>query len=380
MQFKGYSDDRLRSFLTDRFTVTYRICRDEQTALQMAKNICVEQTVEFPADHIECDVIQEDIIGRIEEFTRCEDGFRAVISYSDQVATPEFAQFFNVVFGNSSMLPGIVVEDISMPEEMLSWFPGPKYGIDALRERLDAYDRPLTMTALKPMGLPTESLVEEAYRCALGGIDFIKDDHGLSDQPFSEFRERVGSVCEAVDRANAETGGHTMYIPNLTGSVFLLEDRVKFAQECGAGGIMLCPGLISYDAMQYVSAHTDLPVCAHPAMAGCFMDKGSGGFDCGLILGLIPRICGADLTVFPNFGGRFSLSEEQCLGIVDACMRPYGSMPRIAPCPSGGMTFDKIEIMRQTYGNDAVFLMGGGLFTYSPDLTENCRMFLERLC
>ena len=110
MKFKGYSDETLLAQLKGRFSVSYRIAADEQTALEMAKSICVEQTVEFPAAHIECDAIHSDIIGRLEQFEACEGGYRALISYSDQSATEEFAQFFNVVFGNSSLLPGITVE------------------------------------------------------------------------------------------------------------------------------------------------------------------------------------------------------------------------------------------------------------------------------
>ena len=104
----------------------------------MAKSICVEQTVEFPAAHIECDAIHSDIIGRLEQFEACEGGYRALISYSDQSATEEFAQFFNVVFGNSSLLPGITVERITLSEELLEWVPGPKFGVAGLRERLGA--------------------------------------------------------------------------------------------------------------------------------------------------------------------------------------------------------------------------------------------------
>ena len=142
---------------------------------------------------------------------------------------------------------------------------------------------------------------------------------------------------------------------------------------------MLAPGLVGYDTMQYVASHTALSVTAHPAMAGCFLDKGAGGFACGLIMGLLPRICGADFTVFPNYGGRFSLTEQQCRDIVEGCTRKYGSMPSTVPCPSGGMTFGKLSAMKQFYGGDVAFLMGGGLFTHSPDLAENCRIFRSNL-
>lgn len=379
MKFKGYSDEALLEQLDGRFSVTYRIAADEKTALDTAKNICVEQTVEFPAAHIECDAIQEHIIGRIETFVPDQEGYLVTISYSEQCATDEFSQFFNVVFGNSSLLPGITVMQIGLSETQRKRFPGPKYGVEGMRKKLGVEKRALGFTALKPMGLPTESLADEAYRCALGGVDMIKDDHGLMNQTFSEYKDRVRAVCRAVKQGNEESGNHTIYVPNLSGSTMEIMDRVRFAQECGAGGIMLAPGLTGYDMMQYVSSHTELPVIAHPAMAGCLLDKGSGGFDCGCVLGQLPRICGADFTVFPNFGGRFSLSQKQCRSIIDRCMEPCGEMKRSFPCPAGGMTFEKLEDMKVFYGTDAALLMGGGLFTVTPDLTANCRAYVKRL-
>lgn len=379
MKFKGYSDEVLLSQLHGRFSVSYVIHADEATALEMAKAVCVEQTVEFPAAHIECDAIHSDIIGRLESFEPCEDGFRALISYSDQCATEEFTQFFNVVFGNSSLLPGITVEHINLSEQLLKWFPGPKYGIKGMRERLGVYDRPIAFTALKPQGLPTEALADEAYKCALGGVDLIKDDHGLMNQTFSTYKDRVKAVCEAVRQGNEESGHHTGYVPNLSGSFDTIMDRVHYAEDCGAAGVMLAPGLVGYDTVQYVSTHTELPIVAHPAMAGCILDKGSGGFACGCALGQLPRLVGADITVFPNFGGRFSLSQAQCRSIVDMCTETCGDMPTIFPSPAGGMTFEKIDIMKDFYGTDVSLLMGGGLFTVTPDLPGNCKKFVEML-
>lgn len=378
MKFKGYTDEGLTALLGGRFSVNYRFSvENEAEALDMVKRLCVEQTVEFPAAHIECGAIQTQIIGQIEEFTKCPGGWRARVGYSDQAGTEEFTQFFNVVFGNSSLLPGITVERVNLSEEQRRWFPGPKFGVPGLRKLLGAENRPLTFTALKPMGLPVEALAEEAYRCALGGVDLIKDDHGLMNQPFAPFEERVRAVCDAVRRGNEESGHHTLYVPNLSGSVMRIMDRLRFAEDCGAGGVMLAPGLVGYDTLQYVSAHTALPVVAHPAMAGCLLDKGSGGFSCGCVLGQLPRICGADITVFPNFGGRFSLSEDQCREIAAFCGEPLGDMPPIFPAPAGGMTFEKLPGMRDFYGADTAFLMGGGLFTVTPDLTGNCARFAE---
>ena len=52
------------------------------------------------------------------------------------------------------------------------------------------------------------ALADEAYRCAKGGVDLIKDDHGLMNQTFSDYKDRVKAVCEAVRQGNEESG-HT---------------------------------------------------------------------------------------------------------------------------------------------------------------------------
>jgi len=381
MKFEGYSDEALKSLISgSRFTVTYRIRGTEKEALETARNMCVEQTVEFPAEHIECNVIQSDIIGQIARISDAGDGWqRVVISYADEDASAEFPQLLNVVFGNSSLLPDITVERIDLSDGQKKIYSGPRYGVEGLRERLGVYDRPFTFTALKPLGLPAASLAEEAYRCALGGIDLIKDDHGILNQNFAPYEERVKLVAEAVRRANLETGGHTAYIPNVSGSYKYMADRIALAEDCGAGGIMFAPGLVGFDMLHYCSQRTSLPVIGHPAFLGCHIDRGRGGIDCACLLGQLPRLAGADIMVFPNFGGRFSLTEEQCMGIRKMASEDLGPIRTMLPCPAGGMTVQKIDMMREFYGEDVALLIGGSLFTKSADLSGNCRKFREKL-
>ena len=39
------------------------------------------------------------------------------------------------------------------------------------------------------------------------------------------------------------------------------------------------------------------------------------------------------------------------------------------------MSLDKVPDMLETYGQDLIFLIGGGLFRHGPDLVQNCRHF-----
>lgn len=381
MKFRYYDDGALRRQIRGGgFTAAYRIRGSEKEALETAKNMCVEQTVEFPAAHIECPAIHDGILGRIAHMEDAGEGWqRAVIAYSAETAGEDFPQLLNVAFGNSSILPGIVLERVDLSDGMKRTFPGPKFGVRGLRERLGVYGRPLAFTALKPMGLPPAALAEEAYRCALGGVDLIKDDHGLMDQPFAPYRERVERVSAAVRRANGETGGHTAYLPNVSGSFRHMDDRLRLAVDCGCGGVMAAPGLAGFDLIGYAAEKTGLPVVCHPAFLGGMLDRGQGGVGCPCLFGQLPRLAGADVAVFPNFGGRFSLSEEQCAGIRDMAGEDLGSIRPILPAPAGGMTLGKTGRMREFYGDDAALLMGGGLFTAPGTLTENCRRFIDTL-
>lgn len=99
------------------------------------------------------------------------------------------------------------------------------------------------------------------------------------------------------------------------------------------------------------------------------------GISHGVIFGQLARLGGADATIFPNFGGRFLFSRKECKEIAGATDESMGHLKSIFPAPGGGMHLDRIPDMLETYGQDLIFLIGGGLFKHGPDLVENCRYF-----
>ena len=364
-------------FSGERFSVTYRIYGDEKEARAKAEDICIEQTVEFPADEVPAGVIRDHVFGRIESLERGEKGsFIAIVSYAVEIAAGELPQLLNVVFGNSSIKPGIRVEHLDLSPSILNAYKGPRFGREGLRKLLDVPSRPLLSTAIKPMGLSCQELADLAYRFALGGMDMIKDDHGLTDQCCSPFEERVKRCGEAVQKANKEKGGRTIYVANITAPHAAVLKRARMAKDAGAGGLMLAPGLVGFDLMRMVAEDDTigLPILTHPALQGSFV-TGSGGMSHGVIFGQLARLAGADATIFPNFGGRFSFSREECADIVQGTREPMGQLKSIFPAPGGGMSLSRVPEMLDIYGQDLLFLIGGGLFKHGPDLVENCRFF-----
>jgi ribulose-bisphosphate carboxylase large chain len=366
-----------RLFSGDRFSVTYRIAGIEKDARAKAEDICIEQTVEFPADEVPAGIIRDHVFGKIESFTYADgDRYDAVISYAVEIAAGELTQLLNVIFGNSSIKPGIRVERLDLPESLLRTFKGPRFGREGIRKLLNVPKRPLLSTALKPMGLSSQELADLGRQFALGGMDMIKDDHGLTDQPCSPFEERVSLCAEAINKASKETGRAAIYIPNITASHKEVIKRARFAKAAGAGGIMVAPGIIGLDLMRELADDDSigLPILTHPALQGSFV-TGQGGISHGVIFGQLARLAGADATIFPNFGGRFSFSREECADIVRGTTLAMGHLKTIFPAPGGGMSLARVPEMLETYGRDLIFLIGGGLFKHGPQLVENCKYF-----
>ncbi len=361
----------------NRFSVLYRLDGDEAAAHRRARDICLEQTVEIPEALVPDGLIRDHVLGRIEAFeARPDGGYSARISYAVDVAGC-LTQLLNVVFGNISIKAGIRAEQLDLPETMLRWFKGPRWGRRGLRQRLGVPTRPLLCTALKPLGLSPESLAGLAYQFALGGIDIIKDDHGLADQGFARFRERVERCAEAVSRANRETGGRSVYVPNVTAGFDEITTRARFAKTHDAGGLLVAPGLTGLDAMRCLADDDGLalPILAHPAFQGTYVLNSSSGMSHQLLFGQLPRLAGADATIYPNFGGRFGFTRDECLSIVRGTEMDMGHLKPIFPTPGGGMSLDRVPEMLEAYSRDVVLLIGGGLMTPGPDLVANCRRF-----
>ena len=366
----------------ERWQAIYRLTGSEAETRAKAADICLEQTVELPDDLVTDAAVREHVLGRVEWFRAGGPGvFEAAVSFSASIASDDLPQLLNVAFGNISLKPGIRLERLDLPDGMLRGFKGPRFGREGLRARLNVHGRALLCTALKPMGLAATALADLAYRLALGGIDIIKDDHGLADQDFCPFDERVGRCVEAVERANRETGLNCIYIPNVTAPADRLLDRALFARRAGAGGLLISPGLTGLDAMRRLTDddRVCLPIMAHPALQGSFVVNAAEGISHSAIFGQINRLAGADASIFPNYGGRFGFTPEDCRRLMDGATSPMGHVKPIFPTPAGGMSLDRVPEMCEMYGCDAIFLIGGGLHRFGPDLVENCREFGRRV-
>ncbi len=360
----------------DRMHVSYHIhASSKDEALERAHNIALEQTVEIPRDVVPAGFIEDIILGKVGSCEPANDGYTATVSYSPESIGVELVQLLNVIFGNSSIQKGLKVTHIDLGETLSKRFPGARFGIAGVRERSGTPEGGLITPVLKPQGSSADELAEIAYLCAVAGANIVKEDHGLVNQPAAPFRERVEKIAKAVSRANKETGRSCLYMPNIAGKLPNLIADAQFAKQAGAGGILLMPGLLGFEIVNHFARDDafDLPIMTHPSFLGPYVLSEDTGFTHDIMFGVLQRLAGSDISVFPNVGGRFGFTVDECVSISVACRSLNGIGRPIFPSPGGGMSKDRAGDMISMYGNDVVYLLGGSLLRYGDKIGEGIK-------
>lgn len=343
--------------------VRYRLhvaSREEAGAL--ARRIAMEQTVELPESAVPSRLANL-VPGRVLSLEPSPGrGFAACIEYPAWLVEGGLAQLLNLLFGNISLLDGVVVQDVDWPPSLIHPDAGPRYGMAGLRRMAGVtVRRPLLASALKPVGLAPGELAHLAGELARGGVDLVKDDHGLADQGSAPPEERIPRCQEAVERANAATGGHTVYLPNVTGPPERLWRSVELARSAGCPGVLVAPMLVGLDLAADLARSSGLAVLAHPSLAGALL-RPRHGIAPSLLLGRLFRLAGADGVIFPAPGGRFPLfDQETCADVAAALRAGWGNLRPAAPVLAGGIEAERVPAMLGAWGPDTVFLVGGSL-------------------
>jgi ribulose-bisphosphate carboxylase large chain len=338
----------------------------------VAAALAVEQSVEMPLAAIRHPHVLQDIVGRVRSVSPAGGGgFEVELGLASATVDEDPAQLLNMVFGNCSLLPHVELVDLELPPSVVSALGGPRWGIEGLRRLVGAQSRPLTCTALKPLGLGPADLAELASTFASAGIDLIKDDHGFAGQHSAPFAARLASCQEAVERANQRTGGSSRYVPSLVGSPASLHRQAALACDAGVRVVLVAPMLVGMATFaELVAAHPDLAFLGHPAFAG------AQRIGPPLLLGSLFRLYGADAVIFPNYGGRFTYGVETCAAIAERSRRPWSGVRPTLPVPAGGMTVERVEEMVDFYGADVVLLIGGALLSAGDQLAARSRQFV----
>ncbi len=372
---EGFYGARMSSAPWPALRAIYHVTAPDAAELEArVESLLLEQTVELPRRALRDPFVLEQIVGRLAGTAEvAPQKHRVTIDFPIIATADDPAQFLNVLFGNSSIQAHVELVDFELPAEWpgrLRALPGPKFGAAGLRRIVGVPERAITSTALKPIGLSTARLAELCGLFAQGGIDLIKDDHGLANHSFHPFVDRVRACQKAVTESNRASGRSAIYAPNLIGTPATVLEQLRIAQDEGVGAVMIAPMLLGLPFLaEIVERHARVPVIGHPSFGGATRTAP------GVLYGKLFPLYGADAAIFANFGGRFAYSRETCGQIARELTQP--SVPGLAPTlpmPAGGIKYQQVADVLEFYGRDVVLLIGGGLYEAGDDAALRARV------
>jgi ribulose-bisphosphate carboxylase large chain len=98
-----------------------------------------------------------------------------------------------------------------------------------------------------------------------------------------------------------------------------------------------------------------------------------------LYYGKIWRSLGADAVIFPNPGGRFPFSRNECVELHNTLTDKTFPFQPAFPVPAGGIQLSSVEDFKHLYGNETIFLIGGSLYEHPDGIETATRIFQETL-
>lgn len=368
---------------------TYR-CYDDKAdfqkkALSIAVGLTVGSWTELPeAKKADMEKHLGQVV-QVTEYAATAPGERFAdiqIAYPDINFSRDIPALLVTVFGKLSMDGKIKLLDLDFSDHFLSAFPGPKFGIQGIRELLGIQERPLLMSIFKSViGHDLDGLREQFYQQALGGVDLIKDDEILFENPLTPIEKRVTVCMEAAYQAEQHTGQKLLYAVNLTGPTSKLASQARKAIDAGANALLFNVLAYGYDVLHELSSDPtiNVPIAAHPAMAGAFYPSPHYGIAAPLLLGKLMRLAGADLVLFPSPYGSVVMPKEENMGIREALLSDSLPVRKSFPVPSAGIHPGLVPLILHDFRQDVVVNAGGGVHGHPQGAAAGGRAFNQAI-
>jgi ribulose-bisphosphate carboxylase large chain len=311
------------------------------------------------------------------------DGFYATkIRYPAEIFEPgNIAQYLSVVAGNLfglRKLASVRLLDMDFPGSLVP-FGGPKFGIRGIRAFVGTTNRPHVGTIIKPkVGLTPADTAEVAYQAAMGGVDLIKDDETLTDQPFCPMRERLPRVMEALEKVKEETGRQVLYAVNISTRADRIVEKAGEAIALGANMVMVDVIITGFGALQALgeAPAVTVPIHVHRAMHAAMTRNREHGIAFRPFARIV-RWLGGDQLHTGTVSGKMSHDAAEVLGDNAALTGPCFGKKRSFPVSSGGLHPGKVFAELQALGTDVVLQAGGGIHGH-PDGTAAGAMAMRQ--
>lgn len=282
------------------------------------------------------------------------------IAYPTAIFESGITRLWNIFFGEIprlGYLTGFRINGIDFPENLLNKFPGPRFGVQGIREKLNVFDRPLFCRSMRPaVGLTTDEMIAINRAVLSGGFDIVKDDELTYDTGRSEFLSRIRRMVDMKKSVEDSTGEKKMYVANIIDDYSSSLRYAELAAREGVDALLVSLYLQGVSIIGEVSDASGLAILSHNT-CGDFMTRLQfwGVSDAAMIK--IQRMLGADFVITPGEFSTAHIDAEKTDGVIDACRN--GSVPYrpVMPILQGGKTAPRLPEYLDSVGSTDFMLI-----------------------
>jgi ribulose-bisphosphate carboxylase large chain len=262
-------------------------------------------------------------------------------------------------------LAGVRLEDIVIPDEFRTKYPGPQFGTRGTRRLLGVPDGPMVGTIVKPsVGLRPGELAELVSVLVDAGIDFIKDDELIANPPYSPLRDRVRAVMQVINAKAQASGRKVMFAFNITDDIASLQANYELVAEAGGTCVMVVINAIGFAGVAYVRQFCQLPIHGHRAMIGAFMRHPALGIGFRPFQALA-RLAGVDHLHVGGINSKFYERNDEVVAAINAVREPLlGGFECLPVLSSAQWAGTAPETYALTGSTDYLVVAGGGIHAH----------------
>ncbi|MBE9029929.1 2,3-diketo-5-methylthiopentyl-1-phosphate enolase [filamentous cyanobacterium LEGE 11480] len=345
-------------------------------AEKLAKVIAVGQTVgSWDERWAEREASFRERLGQVTAIQTQDDGRNvATIAFPEANVEGDIASLLTMIFGKFSMAGVGKVIAVRLP---LDYGTQPKFGISGIRSMLGLDDRPLVMAIFKPaLGLSAADHAKIMAAVAPQGLDIIKDDEIMANLDSAPTMERLKACREVIDRTQDQTGKPLLYAVNVTGRADELITKARKLVAQGANALLLNVLTYGFSVLEALARDPEInvPIFAHPALAGAMCGAPNHGLSYRVVLGTLMAHAGADAVLYPAHYGSLPFEPAAEFAIRDA-LRDRN----VFPVPSAGIHPGIVPMALRDYGQDVILNAGTGIMDHPQGAGAGVQAFFAAL-
>jgi 2,3-diketo-5-methylthiopentyl-1-phosphate enolase len=345
-------------------------------AQKQAKVIAVGQTVgtwDARFSHRE-EMLRLHLGEVVKGLTEPDGSSLVTIRFPEANVENDIPSLLTMIFGKYSMAGAAKVMAVRLPEH---YGRRPKLGITGIRERLGVFDRPLIMAIFKPaLGLSADDHAVILQEVASAGLDIIKDDEILGDLEVAPTLKRLDACRKVLDEVKQQTGRTVLYAVNITGAADKLIEKARLLVREGANALLLNVLTYGFSVLDALAADSEVnvPIFAHPALAGALCAAPNHGMAYSVVLGTLMAHGGADAVLYTAHYGSLPFDAQE-----EALIRDSLRSRNVFPVPSAGIHPGIVPQALADYGQDVILNAGTGIMDHPDGPQVGVKAFFEAL-